>query len=81
MYYYCDTCGDESCEHAESLPLTKRSPKRIKNLPLGPNAPHYPNKNERKMMRKLRAQGRMTKEQVQAVQSNRQKLATASRGS
>lgn len=48
-------------------------------LPLGPNAPHYPNKSERKVLAQMMQSSGMSEEEVRAVKENRQKLAKAAK--
>lgn len=50
---------------------------RKKGRPLGPNAPHYPNKSEAAMLRSLMREGKCSEEEVRASKGNRQKLAKA----
>jgi hypothetical protein len=45
--------------------------------PLGPDAPHYPNKSEHKALVKLMQASGMTEEEVRAVKENRVLLAKA----
>lgn len=45
--------------------------------PMGPDAPHYPNKSERKLLVHLMHASGMTEAEVRAVKENRQKLAKA----
>jgi hypothetical protein len=45
--------------------------------PLGPDAPHYPNKSEHKALVKLMQASGMSEDEVRAVKANRQLLANA----
>jgi len=47
--------------------------------PLGPNAPHYPNKAERVLLTQMMQKSGMTEEQIRAVKENRIALANASK--
>lgn len=47
--------------------------------PLGPNAPHYPNKAERKLLTRMMQKSGQTEEEVRKSKSNRQKLAAAAK--
>lgn len=46
-------------------------------LPLGPNAPHHPNKSEGKALRRLMAKSGDTEEEVRSSKRHRQELAKA----
>lgn len=48
-------------------------------LPLGPNAPHHPNKAERAELKKLMREGQCGEDEVRASKGNRQKLAKAAK--
>lgn len=52
---------------------------RKSGLPLGPNHPHYPNKSEAAMLRKLMRAGKCSEDEVRAQKGNRQKLAEAAK--
>lgn len=45
--------------------------------PLGPDAPHYPNKAERVLLTQMMQKSGQTEEQIRAIKSNRRKLAVA----
>lgn len=45
--------------------------------PLGPDAPHYPNKSERRELTRLMQASGMTEDEVRVVKENRQRLASA----
>ncbi len=53
--------------------------RRKKGLRLGGSNPHYPNKNEAKMLRKIMAQTHLTKEQVRACKKYRIMLAESAK--
>lgn len=48
-------------------------------LPLGPNAPHHPNKAERAELKRLMREGQCGEDEVRASKGNRQKLAKAAK--
>ena len=47
--------------------------------PMGPDAPHYPNKAERVLLTQMMQKSGQTEKQVRADKSNRQKLAAAAK--
>jgi hypothetical protein len=53
--------------------------RRKAGRPMGPDAPHYPNKAERKLLVKLMQASGMTAAEVRAVKENRQALAKAAK--
>jgi hypothetical protein len=65
---YDEIWDDERQEYVSSRKIGK---------PLGPNAPHYPNKSERVLLTQMMQKSGMTEEQVRAIKSNRVKLAQA----
>ncbi len=65
---YDEIWDDERQEYVSSRKIGK---------PLGPNAPHYPNKSERVLLTQMMQKSGLTEEQVRAIKSNRVKLAQA----
>lgn len=53
--------------------------KRKYGKPMGPGNPHYPNKNERKLLTAMMQKSGHTEEQVRADINNRRKLAEAAK--
>ena len=69
------TIYDQDWDEERQLYVTSRKC----NKPLGPDAPHYPNKSEAAMLRRLMQEGQCSEEEVRSRKGNRQKLAQAAR--
>lgn len=70
-----DTIYDQDWDAERQLYVSSRKC----NKPLGPGAPHYPNKSEAALLRKMMQAGKCSEEEVRAQKGNRQKLAAAAK--
>lgn len=74
MYDYGWACRDYWDSERQEYTSSRKAGK-----PLGPDAPHYPNKAERKLLTQMMQKSGQTEDEVRASKSNRQKLAAASK--
>ena len=70
-----NTIYDKDWDEERQLYVSSRKT----SLPLGLDAPHYPNKSEGAMLRKLMQAGKCSEEEVRSQKGNRQKLAKAAK--
>ena len=70
-----NTIYDKDWDEGRQLQVSSRKV----NLPLGHDHPHYPNKSESAMLRKLMQDSKCSEEEVRARKGNRQKLAMAAK--
>lgn len=63
-------------EDEDVQPEHRRSARKV-GLPMGPSAPHYPNKAERKKLAQICQKSGLTEDEVRAIKKHRVELALA----